>query len=144
MTASSTSKSKLHRLAKAVRDALIEAGKSSQAKDPLSDDDRLSGCCAVASDVLAEVFRQNGLACTVVCGEFWRRRNAAYGFGHCWVEAGDFIVDVTPGQFFEYWTPVFVLAKDSLGLIGNSLVRDKTILSPTVRLNTVSKKSSLA
>lgn len=58
----------------------------------------LACMCAVASFVLAEALRKNGIKCNVLYGKFHLpKRN--WGSEHCWVEVGRKIVDITATQF---------------------------------------------
>lgn len=56
----------------------------------------LAGMCAIASFTLARALKDEGVSAQIMQGE------ACGGFGHCWVEVNDEVVDVTATQFAQY------------------------------------------
>lgn len=107
-----TAKSEIRRIARAVRDACRKIAKlDNDAYAPLRWDERLPGCCAIASDALARMLVHRGFDARVVCGGFRKRKNSVYVNGHCWVLSCGFIVDVTASQFYGERGPIFVLPR---------------------------------
>jgi len=52
----------------------------------------LAGYCGIASRFLIDLFRQNNLKAYLVCGLFDNQT-------HCWVEYGNYCIDLTISQF---------------------------------------------
>lgn len=71
--------------------------------------DDLSCMCAVASFVLAEALKKQGIKCNVIHGNFWE---GGWDRGeHCWVEVGRNIVDITATQFLPDGPKVYIVSK---------------------------------
>jgi hypothetical protein len=71
----------------------------------------LEGACGVASYALLRALKMRGRRATFVQG--WHEcdcggERCAAGIGHCWVQTGGEIVDITAAQFHIDATPVFV------------------------------------
>jgi len=78
----------------------------------------LMGACAVASTALHRVLRNRGHNSILVVGR--EEPIGERGRAHCWVELGEYIIDITATQF-QIKHPVYIVKKDKY-----SFARDYT------------------
>jgi len=60
--------------------------------------DDLEGLCAIASCIIHKLLERKGIDSKMVYGQYHTNEDCT-GFGHCWVECGDQVIDVTATQF---------------------------------------------
>lgn len=91
----SRAKTQLRLIGEAVRANIVEM------LEVFESDEHLTGLCAVASIALAKSLHRFGIKPLIVEGYY-------AGEHHCWVCAGEFIVDLTLTQFLPNSEPVFI------------------------------------
>lgn len=85
----------------------------------------LSCMCAIASMALAKVLRKFKIKANVVDGSFIYDQSN-HTFGHCWVECGNHIIDITATQFKIYQDIFITHKRNNLNYI-KGIIKNKII-----------------
>jgi hypothetical protein len=114
---------KIRSIARIVRKKCEAFAKSEASKNcDFHNQEDLSCMCAVASFVLAEALRENGLECNVVHGNFYL--NGCYRSEHCWVEVKNKIVDITATQFKSSIPKVYIISNKNPQFVDKEIKND--------------------
>ena len=93
---------KLEAIAKKVREAVEQYAPSIVDNVECGDTTDLSCFCAIASHALMKAYRKNGIKASMIIGNYC-------GNTHCWVEADDFVIDITMTQFDNEKPKVYIV-----------------------------------
>ena len=76
------------------------------------DRETLECYCAIASETLKKVLKNNGIKSKMVVGYFSlkEKMNNDTESNHCWVEAGEWMIDITATQFHGISQKVIILS----------------------------------